>query len=404
MAIDVPPPQVLDCRPLGLPSEETSGIGPSVEVAALASIFSKTTTSYKYVFFLAILEFIRSHPDGANLVIPFDDLFVEVLAIAWYPHTLFHLSFGSKDQLAAALGELSVTDDQLRCSVSPSNHRKLRHHIKTSVAESVRAQLQRYVPFRMLTPFFPSELAGLKDQEKNGAIERLSNALFLERKPLYRIDRDRIEVHPSWCDYIRKNFLLVHAWTAWMWFDYLQARNPAVPAVGKKLFPVFARESLNKQRRYWEMVLEREPLACLYSRRPLTTIEALDHFLPWSFVLHDQIWNLIPACTEANSQKSDSLPIIDHYLRDLVDTQVKGLLVAESTLPKRRWETIAEEFVTGLQLPGDCFTPERLREPELRTTLTRGYERTLPSLVLTASNLGFPQWHYPTRPRGLRLE
>ena len=41
---------------------------------------------------------------------------------------------------------------------------------------------------------------------------------------------------------------------------------------------------------------------------------SLDHFIPWSFVLHDQMWNLVLTFKNINSKKSDNLLDYDTYI------------------------------------------------------------------------------------------
>ncbi|MFJ7977104.1 HNH endonuclease [Peribacillus sp. NPDC096379] len=43
-----------------------------------------------------------------------------------------------------------------------------------------------------------------------------------------------------------------------------------------------------------------------------------DHFIPWSFVQADQIWNLVIACKSCNLSKNDKLAE-DRYLSSLID-------------------------------------------------------------------------------------
>lgn len=46
---------------------------------------------------------------------------------------------------------------------------------------------------------------------------------------------------------------------------------------------------------------------CFYCGTPADENFEVDHFLPWSFVLENKAWNLVPACRACNSSKSDSL-------------------------------------------------------------------------------------------------
>uniref|UniRef100_UPI0040483A9D HNH endonuclease domain-containing protein n=1 Tax=Mariniflexile sp. TaxID=1979402 RepID=UPI0040483A9D len=49
---------------------------------------------------------------------------------------------------------------------------------------------------------------------------------------------------------------------------------------------------------------------CIYTGEKLIKGNyAVEHFIPYSFVSHDLIWNLIPADKSFNSSKSNRLPI-----------------------------------------------------------------------------------------------
>lgn len=47
---------------------------------------------------------------------------------------------------------------------------------------------------------------------------------------------------------------------------------------------------------------------CFYCGKKLTGIVAVDHFIPWSFVKTDNLWNFVLVCPTCNSKKSNMLP------------------------------------------------------------------------------------------------
>ncbi|MBK5968358.1 MULTISPECIES: HNH endonuclease domain-containing protein [Thiorhodovibrio] len=58
------------------------------------------------------------------------------------------------------------------------------------------------------------------------------------------------------------------------------------------------------------------------------------HHLPWSFVVHDQLWNLIPVPPSVNSAKSNRLPAAD-YLEPFTRLQHQALQIASAALPPK---------------------------------------------------------------------
>lgn len=60
---------------------------------------------------------------------------------------------------------------------------------------------------------------------------------------------------------------------------------------------------------------------CFYCGKKLSNSKPethVDHFIPWSFVQSDHIWNLVLACNSCNSSKSDKLPARS-YLELIID-------------------------------------------------------------------------------------
>lgn len=44
----------------------------------------------------------------------------------------------------------------------------------------------------------------------------------------------------------------------------------------------------------------------------------VDHFIPWSFIKDDQLWNFVLACPKCNESKRDKLPS-EFYLERIIE-------------------------------------------------------------------------------------
>jgi HNH endonuclease len=64
------------------------------------------------------------------------------------------------------------------------------------------------------------------------------------------------------------------------------------------------------------------------SGAPLDDAFSIDHFLPWSFVAHDLLWNLTPVFGTTNSKKGDALPNAKH----VIGRGAHGILVSVRTV------------------------------------------------------------------------
>jgi hypothetical protein len=372
-------------------------LGPSaaVDVGALSALFRNTTTSYKYIFFLGLLRCLDRRDERSPRV-PLREAIVEVLALAWYPHTFFRLSLGAQDQIGVILDDLSTRMGQQELGFSSTDVERLRASIDVALSPTQDRKLARYVPYRLLAPFFQADLGRVSETRKQDAIATLARAEFATRKPLYHVDDDELVLHPDWVVYLRENRSVVQGWASWHWLEYMQARNPNVPNLAGKLFPVVSRSPLTRQLAYWNAIARAASLRCIYSGEPLARVEALDHYVPWSFVLHDRIWNLVPVMPRTNSSKGDRLAA-SVYLDRLIDLQCQALIASRQHLARRAWERIAEEFEQDLRVPSDIIRAAPPDREALRRNLAEAYRKTIPALENLAARQGFSSnWTYAT--------
>lgn len=150
----------------------------------------------------------------------------------------------------------------------------------------------------------------MEDWRVNQEIMRLCEGAFSGgNAPLYRFIQEGIEIHPDWFGYLVKHMQILKGFCFWHLLNYLQKNNPNVPNIAGKLFEP-AKRNMKDARKYWRLAMDQlQPIQCIYSRQPVQQDSfSLDHFLPWRFVTHDLLWNLIPTSRSVNSAKGDQLP------------------------------------------------------------------------------------------------
>ncbi|MEB3151489.1 MAG: HNH endonuclease domain-containing protein [Sphaerospermopsis sp.] len=365
-----------------------------VNVTVLSQIFNNITNSYKYLYFLSILDIIKRRNFDTLSPISFREIIVEMLANAWYPHNYFKLSFGKQDQIANKLDalELEITEPILK--FRDTDKKLLRTAINSQNLNDIVISINRYVSYRLIRPFFSPETRGLKDYDVNPTIINLANNQFDTKKPLYCFNAEdqkncnAIILHPDWIQYLEENYSIVRGWASWEWLNYMQQKNPSTPNVVNKLFMPQERDSLGNQTKYWKTILEHREIECIYSKIKLNKDEiSLDHYLPWSFVAHDQLWNLIPTTKSVNSSKSNNLPS-EKYFRDFVTLQHLGLTIYKQNVSQTKWLNDIESFVAELRVD----QPDDLLNLEI---LMNVYTKTIQPLICLATLQGFsPNWIY----------
>ena len=84
---------------------------PRLDIPALSGLFKSTTNSYKYLFFLSILNELKRQQwkPGQPKIIPLNDLAVEMVLLGWYPLKFFNLSFGKSDDVVKIIDKLDFS-------------------------------------------------------------------------------------------------------------------------------------------------------------------------------------------------------------------------------------------------------------------------------------------------------
>lgn len=196
-----------------------------VNINAFKATFDKTTNSYKFIFAIALTNILEERGFG-EAIISFDVITTEMLVLAWYPHKM-GLSLGKQDKLGDVL-------DNLQSLSSTNSEVEFMKYLKAGVL--IDYPLDRYVPYRILRGFFIEELRGIPDSAVNKRIVELADENFEEVKPVYRfIDKNTIEIHPSWMDYFRVHSESMKEFVLREWVKYLESRNPDVASIREKM-------------------------------------------------------------------------------------------------------------------------------------------------------------------------
>lgn len=369
-----------------------------VNIAVFSRLFADTTNSYKYVFFISILDILKRRNFDVSQPITFKELVIEMLANVWYPHTYFKLSFGTQDKITQNLNSLNLEISEPILKFTDTDKKLLRKTIESQNIDSVVQKLKRFVPFRLIAPFFEEELTNIPNKNKGSnldyAVPKVAEANFEKRRPLYRFDSNQysgcqsIIFHPAWAIYLQEHYSIVRGWAAWEWLNYMQRRNPNTPSLIYKLFAPNERESLSKQAAYWKIALQNADFRCIYSGRRINAEGfSLDHYLPWSFIAHDQLWNLVPTTPAINSSKSNDLPP-SRFFEKFVEAQHLGLSVWHEEVSGSVWEKILETYIEGLNI----YTQDDLLDLE---KLRNAYSNVIHPLATLATNQGFKLWQVP---------
>jgi hypothetical protein len=359
-------------------------------VEYLAASFSNVTNSYKFYWFLSILEYIK---ENQTSIIPLNKLLANMVGSVWYPTNYFRLSFGKQDRLNQIALKVKVTtglavdakkgqvvDVTLTCLLT-----------QPDLSKEIFS-LGRFVPQRFLRPFFQNLLKGKPDWQVDKLIVELADNAFTNPTEtcLYRfvnIPEEAIELQPDWFDYLQRHLNILTGFCLWHLVNYLQKNNPNVPNLASKLFEPEKRD-LKQARAFWRLVFDlTEPMICIYSGQTMDKDDfSLDHFLPWRFVTHDLLWNIIPTPKNVNSAKSDNLPKIDLYFAAFAQRQY----TAFQSVANLRKTKLLEDYVL-LFKKEDFHEVKELSSEQFVAIL---HDTIVPQIQI-AKNMGFTaDWSY----------
>jgi hypothetical protein len=327
----------------------------------LAACFNSTSATYKYYWLLSILQEV----ENGKLLISKRDLFARMISNAWFTVNYFHVSFGKQDLIQDAVRMLN----QIENISIDENQTSVYQRLSSSSNSNTQKQLWHFnknVPHWFLSPWFP----GL---DKN---QIYSASMAFSENCLYALYDDRIEINPEWNGYLASNARVLKDFCYWNLSLFLQAKNPNVPDIPNKLIKPSVRSGLTKQRtQFWDVVIrELGSVKCIYTGESLSVGNyAVEHFIPYSFVSHDLIWNLIPADKSFNSRKSDKLPSLEKYFTPFFELQKSAVEIVQSKAPKTK---LLEDYLTIFPDLEKSFTKEKFKE-------------RIQPLITIASNNGF---------------
>ena len=346
------------------------------------------TNSYKLFWFSALLTEISMGRSN----IGFREIIARMLAKAWYPIIRFKLFFGPIDKISDAVSYLKTHYD-FPVDIQES---ELTKQILQLVQrdDRLRKRLEeftKYVPYRFLSPFFSSGLRGLLDAKKNEKIELLSSE---SSTAIYQIVGDAINLPPAWFRYLSINQGILRGWCDYHLIMYLQQRNPNVPAIAAKLTAPQTRD-LRIAKSFWHEIIQTQQVNDIYTKADFKEISfdeygsiSIDHFLPWSFVLHDQIWNLTPTFQSINSAKNDRLPNLELHFEDFCQLQYTAYSFAQSIGKHKK---LLEDYYRLDARLASFSTHRDIIEPEI---FNRILKNAIVPLHQIAYNQGFNLWQW----------
>ena len=360
-----------------------------LNIEYLGRLFDNTSECYKFFWFKAIVAKVTE----GKTELTYEELVDEMIADAWYMVTEYHLNLGPKDTLENLVDLIKQKNPELKSCEKKSNILDYLRNTKDREIISKKRTLTYNVPYRLQSPF----MENLKGKGWNVGENELITKINQEKRLMYYFTALNglftvIKIQKDWARYIQKNQEIIRGWLEYNMILYLQKRNPSVPGIADKLMPPQERK-LEKVKKYWKLILTLEPIREIYGGNVLDANDiSIDHFVPWSYVAHDEMWNLNPTTKSINSSKSNNLPDWDIYFERLAHQEYQSYeLMWRHDKVHAEFEKCAKEHINS----------DDIRYRVYRKGLEyQEFVGELKSIILpvyqSAQNCGFCNWQYRT--------
>lgn len=112
------------------------------------------------------------------------------------------------------------------------------------------------------------------------------------------------------------------------WAKFLERINLGLPMLISKMESGERyRSSLEK----YKLILSKHIDRCFYCDNLLSLEKQMihvDHFIPWSYIFEDEVWNLVLTCRDCNLRKHSSLPQ-QEFINNLIERNKTYSLMIE---------------------------------------------------------------------------
>lgn len=358
-----------------------------LNIGYLSRLFDNTSECYKLFWFKAIVSKVNE----GKTELSYDELVDQMIADAWYMVTEYHLNLGPKDTLESVILLIKERNPYLRSSEKQSVILKFLSETTDKDILKQKNVLTYNVPYRLQAPFLPDVKGKSWDVPASDLADRINQGEnLIYYFTVIRGLNSKIVIQEDWVEYIRKNYEILTGWIGYNMIRYLQRRNPNVPGIADKLSPPMER-NLDKVKKYWKLILSLETVHEIYGNQLLTSKDlSVDHFVPWSYVAHDELWNLSPTTRSINSSKSNNLPDWNIYFKRLVDIEYQSYrLIWQYDAVHKEFEKCAKEHMNNDEIRFRIYR-EGLSLPEF----AGGLESVVLPVYKAAQDCGFATWEY----------
>lgn len=344
----------------------------ALDIEGFSRMMKDPAYCYKFYWLEAMVQLISENKKEAT----YDEIINEMIANAWYSVLEFHIHLSGiwgdgeiRDSLEKAVWKLH------KLSNLPGNASKV--EIKNRIVEfdkelhGEKQTLTLNVPYKALSGFANRYSERIDLNSSAGRMMAYYNRINEMEGPLpYTFGGQKglerkITFHESWIRLIQDNMVAILGWIQYEKVRWLQNNNPEVPGLVYKLAPLDDKmRKLAHVSKLWEGILDTTSIIDVFKNEPIQK-EAydVDHFIPWSFVMNDELWNLMPMDSSLNSSKSNRLPQWERFFGSFAQNQYTMYeLIHEKSGIRKLYESCYRDNLHSIWASQELYRKGNTRE------------------------------------------
>lgn len=275
----------------------------------------KKTNTYKFGLIKSICDQVYDiHNDGTGLFLSYKKIFSKFAENYWNlvnKYKLRQMSYNGKSKVSKIE---SILQSAVASYEIPENigFQSLSHEDREKITKNITTECKKYVIGALYNDF----------EGKLYAFDLRGNGIFLGEQAYFFISKYKMEIEK----------LNYYAWARFL--EKVNDDNALIRVLEKLDMATPHRKDLSMYRNI--LLNEFQENACFYCGKHLDRNIHVDHFIPWTFVKGDNLWNFVLACPNCNLKKSGKL-VGREYLAK-IDLRNSSIMKRESLSSSTRIE------------------------------------------------------------------
>lgn len=301
----------------------------TLDIEGFSQMMKNPSYCYKFYWLEAIINLISIGVQETT----FNEIIDEMITNAWFSVREYHIHLSgikADGTLLDGLERTIVLLSQLSGLPASASKDEIKNAIRKYEKELKRTkeQLTHMVPYRALSEFFDKY-----EQKVNwNSARKMTESIRIINQTIVCLPytfgnssslKKEVYFHHEWMKMIQDNMVSILGWIRYEKVKWLQNVNPEVPGLVYKLSSMDEKvRKLNNVRVLWEDILKIKEIRDVFTGETIVSRKYdLDHFIPWSFVMNDELWNLMPMDSSLNSSKNNRLPKWEPFFKSFANNQ-----------------------------------------------------------------------------------